>query len=166
VNEAEERSRRAHQEINEKFQSAEADIRRKQLEADRSHTARKRDLETSIERLRSFETELKQRLRTFLEQQVRSLDTLTETESRATQARPVQPPAQGGGSARQPDRPHVFGRKLDNARATSGTEGGPMLESPPESEPPGEPEDDRVDLTTEDAPQRKGVRGLFWRDEG
>ena len=84
VGEAEQRAKRSNDEARERITSAENEARRKALDAEREHATRKRELDTSIERLRAFETELKQRLRTFLEQQIRGLDTLTEREPPAT----------------------------------------------------------------------------------
>jgi cell division initiation protein len=65
IAEAEDRSRQAGE---------ESDRRTAQIE--RSHIARRRELEESLERLKSYEGELRQRLRGFLEQQLRTLDGL------------------------------------------------------------------------------------------
>lgn len=79
--EAEESTKRAHEEAN-----------RKQVELERQHQARKLQLDQEIGRLRSFEEELKNKLRTFLDQQQRTLEALSTPEPprlRATPGRPV-----------------------------------------------------------------------------
>lgn len=76
IGEAQERARKADEEAKERTAQLDADIRRRTLEADREHTVRKRDLDQSIARLKAFEAELKDRLRTFLDQQRRALDGL------------------------------------------------------------------------------------------
>jgi cell division initiation protein len=74
--EAEERSRQAHEETAAKIAEADAEVARRIGEGDRLHELRKRVLETTIERLKSYESDLKQRLKGFLEGQLTSLDTL------------------------------------------------------------------------------------------
>lgn len=100
VNEAEQRVRRTESEATERMTAIEADARRKASEADtearrklteaegsarrmladaeRDSGARRRELEEHISKLRSYESDIKQRLRAFLEQQNRALETLTE----------------------------------------------------------------------------------------
>jgi cell division initiation protein len=80
IQEAEERTRRANREADEKLQAADAEARRKGLEADREHTIRKREVDASLEKLRRFETDLKRRLTSFLGEQQRGLERLTEEE--------------------------------------------------------------------------------------
>ncbi|CAN5612282.1 cell division protein DivIVA [soil metagenome] len=80
VKEAEAHARRTTEESRERKASSEADIRRRIQDTEREHQARRRELDASIDRLREFETELKQRLKTFLTQQAKALDTLTEKE--------------------------------------------------------------------------------------
>jgi cell division initiation protein len=80
VKEAEAHARRTTEEAREKKVSSDADIRRRIHESEREHQARKRDLDASIDRLRAFETELKQRLKTFLTQQAKALEVLSEKE--------------------------------------------------------------------------------------
>lgn len=83
IGEAEERTRRANEEAKERSSTLEAEIRRRTLEADREHTVRKRDLDASIQRLKAHESELKERLRGFLDQQRRALDSLAGAPERA-----------------------------------------------------------------------------------
>jgi len=65
IGEAEERARRA---------ADEAAMRT--AEAERNHVERKRQLDESVERLQAFQSDLKHKLVTFLEAQLRSLDSL------------------------------------------------------------------------------------------
>jgi cell division initiation protein len=83
ITEAEERARRADDEARDRTASLEADIRRRNLEADRDHTIRKRELDASIARLQTFERELRDKLKGFLEQNLRALEAM---------ARPAEPP--------------------------------------------------------------------------
>jgi cell division initiation protein len=74
--EAEERSRQANEVTAAKLAEAEADIARRIGEGDRRHELHKRELEESIARLKTYETDLKQRLKGFLEGQLKTVDTL------------------------------------------------------------------------------------------
>ena len=172
VAEAEERSRRLNQEITEKLQAAEAEIRRKELDSDRAHTARKRDLDISIERLSAFESELKRKLREFLSQQLRSLDGLNERPASLAEPAPARAltgvPGGAGQTPPPQERPRgAFARRLEAARSHSGTEGGPMLEDAPGAVAASRDDDDLEELEEEDTHHRRGVLGLFHsRDDG
>lgn len=90
IAEAEERARRQAQ-----------DAQRRNEQAEREHAAMKRDLEASITRLRNFESDLKQKLRGLLEEQLRTLDRL---ESQPPPARPPQGSTQAAAPAPHPLR--------------------------------------------------------------
>ena len=79
ITEAEERSRRAADESN-----------RRSAEVEREHASKRRDMDESLTRLKAFEGELKLRLKTFLDQQLRALDQL-ESRSNLRTAPPQQP---------------------------------------------------------------------------
>jgi cell division initiation protein len=156
--EAQERSARANEEARQRLASVDAELRRKALDADREHTVRKRELDAAIERLRGFESDLKRRLTAFLEQQVRSLETLTE----------APPPGSGAEQAaarRSPTPPEPGNGARDTAdsgrgRAPADQEGG-------RDEEREQDEALRLDEGEEvGAPHRRGVRSLFLRDEG
>jgi cell division initiation protein len=107
VNDAEQRVRQSESEAQERMSTAEADAHRKSSEAEaearrklseaesaarrmlsdaeRDSDARRRELEEHISKLRSYESDIKQRLKAFLEQQSRALESLIE----------VPPPAVG-----------------------------------------------------------------------
>jgi cell division initiation protein len=76
IGEAEDRLKRADEETTTRVTQAEADIRQRALQADREYTARKRELDGSIERLRAFESELRVRLSTYLDHQQKALAAL------------------------------------------------------------------------------------------
>lgn len=75
ITEAEERSRRAADEAT-----------RRSAEVERDHANKRRELETSLDRLKAFEGELKLRLKTFLDQQQRALDQLESRPGMGTAA--------------------------------------------------------------------------------
>jgi cell division initiation protein len=166
VGEAEQRAKRSNDEARERITSAENEARRKALDAEREHATRKRELDTSIERLRAFETELKQRLRTFLEQQIRGLDTLTEREPPATRQADFRT---AGGVARRAGQQEV--RQEAERQET------PVQPQPQPQQPEGRPAEvqEQGPLRREGeseehgaepaAQQRRGVRGLFWRED-
>lgn len=83
INEAEARATRAAEETD-----------RRSAEAERSYALRRQQLDASIDRLKAFETDMKRRLRAFLEGQQRALETLDarprseEAQSPAADTRP------------------------------------------------------------------------------
>lgn len=76
ISEAEARARKASEDARQRIAATEAEAQRRAQEAERSFDARKRDYETTIEGLKTFERELKARLKGFLENQLRALDAL------------------------------------------------------------------------------------------
>lgn len=155
IAEAEARVTKANDEAKVRLTALEDDLRRKTLDADRTHAAHKRDLEASIERLRSFETELKQRLKTFLEQQLRALDTLVGQPRPQTTAAPTTPQASPQPTPQSaPQTPAPAGAQRLHATPS------PRATDPGETEP--------AEIDNEDAAAagpRRGLRGLFWGDE-
>lgn len=75
-------------EAEERARTAQAEAERQAAEVEQQHTARRRDLDAEIERLRAFEGELKQRLKAFLDEQLRSLERLGRPEVRGPQQGP------------------------------------------------------------------------------
>jgi cell division initiation protein len=124
ISEAEQRVTKANDEAKVRLNALEEDLRRKTLEADRQHATHKRDLDTNIERLRAFETELKQRLKTFLEQQIRSLDTLA-TDVRATRPPQGQPAPQPGAPQSQPVHQRLHATPSQGRTDQTGSPGRP-----------------------------------------
>lgn len=153
IAEAEDRVTRANAEAKTRMTALEDDLRRKTLDADRTHAAHQRELEASIERLRSFETELKQRLKTFLEQQLRALDTLV--------GQPRQEPT--------PQTPRETTRPPTVAPTATPAPSAPQrLHATPSPRATEEPEEQVSEVANQDAAAagpRRGLRGLFWGDE-
>jgi cell division initiation protein len=105
IAEADERMRSADKEINERLAAAEADSRRKILEAERDLARARNQLDDRISGLTRFESELKFRLKTFLEQQLGALDALTEQEPPSIGEPAPPPPTVSAGPAaeKQPE---------------------------------------------------------------
>lgn len=82
IGEAEEKARRAREEA-----------ARKNSELEQQHEARRRDLDREIERLRTFERDLRDKLKSFLETQQRNLEGLGSAEPPRV-APPTRPVAQ------------------------------------------------------------------------
>ena len=170
INEAEARVTKANEEAKVRMSSLEEEVRRKTLDADRDHATRKRELDASIERLKAYEAELKQRLKTFLEQQLRSLDTLMDAVPR-TPARPEgaanasvsAPPA----ASQRPQATPVVTRPPSNEVAAQGQPAArPAASAPLQAQPAQVAEDKPADPEeAETGAPRRGLRGLFWGDE-
>jgi cell division initiation protein len=169
INDAEQRVTKANEEVRVRMSSLEDEMRRKTLDADRDHANRKRELDASIEKLKSYESELKLRLKTFLEQQLRSLDGLIDDRPR--------PVARPEGAANASVSAAAIGTRPQAA---------PVVSRPASSEssPPGQPtarpaatmpSQGQPASTTEEKPSepeeaeagapRRGLRGLFWGDD-
>lgn len=153
IGEAEERARRASEEVRTRASQAEADMRRKSTEQERDFATRKREIDSAIERLRSYEQDLKTRLKSFLEQQLRALQTLPEQ----TPPKVAGPSVRGPGSTR-PATPQATPRPEPSESKDVPADGPPASNRGPGVV--------RVDDAQESAPTtRRSVRGLFWRDE-
>lgn len=107
VTEAEARAQRSNEELKHRVATAEEEVRRKTAEVERQQLARRRETELSIERLEAFETEIKRRLKAFLEQQLTSLDTLVDKGAQSARASGSAAPASG---PHQTGRPEVIPR--------------------------------------------------------
>jgi len=145
VAEAEERATRANDEARQRIQTIEEEVRQRNADAERSHLAKTREYEAAIEKLRSVESEIKQRLRAFLEQQMTALEQLNLVG----------------------DDPAPVAKSIDPAR-TPGWTGGPRQERPRAKAAgnPGGPNTEPVPVVEGDpSSPRRGVRGLFTRDE-
>ncbi|MGI8774314.1 MAG: DivIVA domain-containing protein [Actinomycetota bacterium] len=99
---------------------AEADASRRNVEAQRVHAERKRELDLQIDRLKAYETDLKQKLKGFLEQQLRSLDTLGSgappPSVQRGSARPAAQPSRISQTSEQPE-----GDERPQAQASAGS---------------------------------------------
>ena len=153
VNEAESRARGANEEARKIIEQAETEAARRTLDVQRRSDERRRELDNEIARLSAYQSELQRKLRTFLDEQSHLLNELVESEPQSTDRGP-----NGGRSA--PSAP---------ARAK------PALIS--DAEVPGEPATsqrvvhvdpagDAVDENGTPTGHKRGVRGLFFREEG
>jgi cell division initiation protein len=169
VAEAEERSRRLTSEADERLATAEAEARRKSLEAEteirrkseaaeREHSARKHELEATIHALEGFETQLKQGLEAFLDDQKNQLEKLKE-----------RPPPPSKADARPPSRRETTPRPGDGWRrdlegprphpTADATEAMPAADA---ARLRGDRGDETSDAATE--AQRRGMRRLRRED--
>lgn len=144
ISEADAHVQRSESTARERLQNAEAEAKRKSDEWEGESTARRRDLDERIEKLRLLEGDIRQRLKMFLEQQLRAVEALTQPEGvrqPAPQARPaVQRPqaAQPSPAPREPSKPSDG----DERRPTT------------------------VDVTDEETAPHRRMRDLFNRQQG
>ena len=148
VSEAEARARGANEEARKIIEAAESDANRKTIEIEAEAKERRRDLDAAIGRLSAYQSELQLKLRTFLEEQKKDLDALTESEP---------PSAAGkGNGAGHPMSTHSVRRK-EPAPPGKGPARVVHVDS---AEDPGE-----IEAGVAPA-NRRGVRGLFFKEEG
>jgi cell division initiation protein len=109
ISEADAHVQRSNSDARERLQQAESEAKRKNEEWESESSARRRDLDERIEKLRLLEGDIRQRLKMFLEQQLRAVEALTQGNAgshRAPQARPAvqrpQPATPGAGPAEPP----------------------------------------------------------------
>jgi cell division initiation protein len=147
VTEAEERANVANEEARQRALTIEEEMRQKNADAERRHAAKKREYEVAIEKLRSVESEIEQRLRAFLQQQMAALEQLVAAEA----------PPEGVKSSEGVTPP--------GAPGTSRWSGGPASEQRPKARPAGQNTEPVPAVDADAAAPRRGVRGLFSRDE-
>lgn len=159
VAEAGERAERANREASDRIKALEEEVRRKNADAERAHLAKKKEYDAQIEKLRSIEAEMKTRLRAFLEQQMTALEQLAPSDQRNGSSPEPAPQSASGwvGGATQRPTAAASPRAAEAIRIDSGAEGraaqaGRSTEPVPAVEGEG-------------SPPRRGVRGLFSRDE-
>ena len=151
ISDAEERVRTSEAEAQERIRTADAESRRKTQESERDVTERTRRLDERIQHLKGFEVEARRRLRAFFEQQLATLDALSESEepSAPPPAGPPRVQPQFGGPAGQthasPARPR------DEGEAAGGETAEFETPSPHPSGPPQEQADD-----DDEGPERHG----------
>jgi len=165
VRDAEERAQRARDELKMRVETAEDQVRQRTEEIEREQETRRREIQESVDRLQDFESELKRKLHSFLEQQTAALSVL-EDNGRGLVA--TEEPRDDTFDAAIEDLPD------DPADALIDLEDDPSLEPRPEVEP--QPVD-RFDTSQEPSledfapydddafgPGRKKRRGLFRRE--
>jgi cell division initiation protein len=163
ITEAEQRVTKANEEARVRMATLEDEVRRKTLDADRDHATKKRELDASIDRLKAYEFELKQRLKTFMEQQLKSFEALVDDRPRSA-TRP-EGAANATMTPTQQPRPQASPATSRPASTEPKPAGQPMAR-PTQPEPERAPsESNPAAQETEAAVPRRGLRGLFWGDE-
>ena len=169
ITEAEERVKNANEQARERVRTAEEEARRKSEEAERAHAEKTRALDSSIGELAAHEAELKKRLRAFLEEEIQSLDALTEqerspraesSEVKAPQEQPRPAPqrlhAAPAGTYREREAPRQAQRPQSEQRVPRA-----------DLDDAGEPMVRRRRPVADEPHHRRGLRGFFWGgDEG
>lgn len=195
ITEAEDRARRSIEEANERVQNAEAEARRKTLEAEREHERRRTELDANIERLQGLENELKNRIKGFLDQQAQALqgleivgpppailgpsggradeapaaeggETTTESEATAPEAATESSPAPA--PAESPEG----GESTGSSGAAPRANGSGLVDDASAGEAarvvtlPDAVSNGAGGARAEAGHSRRGVKGIFFRDEG
>ncbi len=83
VRDAEERAQRARDELRMRVETAEEEVKRRTEEIESEQEARRLRIQESVDRLQAFESDLKRKMHSFLQQQVAALDILQEKEPQA-----------------------------------------------------------------------------------
>ena len=155
VIEAERRAAGANEEARKVIEEAEANANRRSIEIERAGHDKRRELDAAIARLSAYQSELQQKLRAFLDEQTRGLEALTDTEPPSVSG------GRGNGSATPPaprkiDKPNRAG--ITPTTEGEGTARVVHVDAPDETGP--------IDFEPDAAPaNRRGVRGLFFREE-
>jgi cell division initiation protein len=96
VTEAERRARGANEEARKVIEQAEDEARRKALEIEREGESRRAELDVIIQQLSSYQSELQNKLHSFLDEQRKNLEELENTETPAVaRKQPPTPPGDG-----------------------------------------------------------------------
>jgi cell division initiation protein len=143
VTEAERRARGANEEARKVIEQAEDEARRKALEIEREGESKRAELDVIIQKLSSYQSELQNKLHSFLDGQRKSLEELEKTETPAVARK--QPPAPPGDGKKRPSGDERGDRvvRVDNG----GSEKEPVAK-------------EGAGAT------RRSVRSLFSREEG
>ena len=111
--EAESRIKRVDDEVRSRMAKAEQEARARGTDAQAAYEVRKRELDAEIGRLQAYESEVKRRLQSFLEEQLSALETLT---GRPAQTQ-VDPPSKSQGSTQDSSAAGNPGRDLPTSAA-------------------------------------------------
>ena len=173
--EARERVKAATEEARERVKAAEEEAQRKSQEAKEKHEVKTKQLDSSIERLVSYEAELKENLRNFLKKSIKTLDELSTKDLPAHQRPDLQPdraqpertrpqptPAPSNGPQRLHAAPAGSYWERENVRSGERQQAEPRAVRP---DPMEEPEQIVRRRRTADEHPRRGIRGFFWGGE-
>ncbi|MEA2452543.1 MAG: cell division initiation protein [Actinomycetota bacterium] len=168
ITEAEQRVGKANEEARARMSTLEEEMRRKTLDADRDHATKKRELDASIDRLRVFESELKQRLKLFMEQQLKAFEGLVDDRPRTT-SRPegaANASVSPAGATPRPQAAPVVSRPVSSEASPPGQlTARPSPSSPSQAQPVQASDQEAPPEEAETGAPRRGLRGLFWGDE-
>ena len=153
VDEAEKRASGANEEARRIIEDAESNAKRKTLDIERMSQSRRQELDSAIARLSAYQSELQTKLKRFLDEQQTSLESLIEAE----------PPSASGPRANGGSPPSAPGRTIPPQSRDAGNDptGTSRIVHVDRTRDTG----DGVDFDAEAAPHRRGVRGLFFREE-
>jgi cell division initiation protein len=176
VSEAEERAQRAREELRERVATAEEEVRMRAAKAEEEararaaqieseQAARQQEMQASVDRLQSLETEIKGRLRAFLEQQVKGLEILEELDKAESAPHTATADAQGKEQAPHDDEVDLEPATVSAVLAGHGGSGGEGGGGEAHFEVIEEPdfEDFEGEQNQENAGERRHRRGLFRR---
>ncbi|HJR44038.1 MAG TPA: DivIVA domain-containing protein [Actinomycetota bacterium] len=171
VAEAEARAQRANDELKHRVATAEEEVRRKTAEVERQQLARRRETQMSIDRLEAFESEIKSRLKAFLEQQLTSLDKLVDKEPAEGASRPPQKTQPAAAAPAPAPRLHAAPSPAlkENApsevRLETKQQAAVATEEPEYMDFTGDAEvEDFVQEANGDAARKRPLRGIFRRE--
>ena len=150
VAEAEKRARGANEEARQIIEAAESDARRRTIDIERQAEERRRDLDAAISRLSAYQSDLQNKLRSFLEEQQRNLDALMEAE----------PPSGSGSNGAPTTGPHQTAGPGTAGRRPGG-DASKTSRIVHVDRPAQGAEVTELDRGT----SKRGVRGLFFREE-
>ncbi|MDQ3986948.1 MAG: DivIVA domain-containing protein [Actinomycetota bacterium] len=145
VEDAEKRALGANEKARRIIDAAEEEAHRKRLEEERKGEAKRRELDAAITRMSAYQSDLQRKLRTFLEEQKLALDALVESD-----------PAPSG------HRNEPSSRSMDadpaDPLSDNGADSATARVVNVDEQVPSDEDDETVG-------HRRGVRGLFFRDE-
>jgi cell division initiation protein len=152
ISEADAHVQRSNTEARERLAQAEAEARQKSADWERESNARRRDLDERIEKLRLLEGDIRQRLKMFLEQQLRAVEALTQGDASKHQTPQARPAAQRPQAAQPQPAP----------TAPVPAAGG----HPGNSEPASASAEAAQDSSSEEPAPHRRMRDLFNRQQG
>ena len=162
VRDAEERAQKARDELRDRVENAEQEVRRRTHESEREQEARRREIQESVDRLQAFESDLKRKLHSFLQQQAAALDILQDRQPSPTEIAIEEPTGEERFDAAIDDLPDdpadvLVDQPVDDAEEVVAAE----------FEPNGEPNLEDFAPYDDDAFEsgRRRRRGLFRRDK-
>ena len=161
VAEAEKRAAGAHEAARKIIEDAESDAKRRTIDIEKQAQERRRDLDDAISHLSAFQSELQEKLRTFLEMQQEALEALVTDEPPSATGR------SGNGNAAASDLPRATTGRARSHMTTAQSEPAETARVVHVDAVIDEAEFDDSDFDPDPAPvARRGVKGLFFREEG